>query len=154
MPKQNLYVDLDSTLIHPLGTDDGKIYVNVRPHIGWFFKKLSTVGNVNILTHGVREHAHRALPLLPTKYINLVIAREDMKPIADAIEYGRKSRPIYPPGPIFDDQEWGGWLAKLKSQTVGIDDPKLWIQVERFDLDEPDRDGLKKAWFEFVKRFQ
>lgn len=154
MPKPNLYVDLDSTLIHPLGSDGKYVYVKVRPHVDWFFKNLATVGKVNILTHGVRDHAQSALPLLPTKYINLVIAREDMKPVSDAIESGRKSRPLYPPGPIFDDQEWGGWLSQLKSRTVGIDDPKLWIQVERFDFDAPDRDGLKKAWFEFVKRFQ
>jgi hypothetical protein len=153
MTRPNLYVDLDSTLIHPVGEEGDLVYVKVRPGIEWFFRHLAQIGKVNILTHGVREHAQRALHLLPMQYINLVVAREDMQPIANALEYGQKPRPILPPGPIFDDYPWGSWLAKLKSATVGIKEPRFWIQVERFDFDSPDRGGLKKAFGEFVRRF-
>jgi len=153
MTRPNLYVDLDSTLIHPVGAEGDRIYVKVRPGIEWFFRSLAQVGKVNILTHGVREHAHRALPLLPAKYINLVVAREDMQPVANALEYKQTPRPILPPGPIFDDYPWGSWLANLKSAAVGIREPRYWIQVERFDFDAPDRGGLKKAFGEFIRRF-
>jgi hypothetical protein len=153
MTRPNIYVDLDSTLIHPVGANGDLVYMKVRPGIEWFFRQMSQIGKVNILTHGTREHAHRALDLLPTKHIRLVVAREDMQPIADALEYGRKTRPILPPGPIFDDYPWGSWLANLKSATVGIVEPRFWIQVERFDADAPDRGGLKKAFGEFVRRF-
>jgi len=152
--KVPLYVDLDSTLIYPLGQDGNLVYMETRPDTEWFFQHLHSVGPIYILTHGVREHASRALPLIPGKqYVSGIIAREDMKPVSDAMEQGRTPVPVAKPGPIFDDYGWGSWLADLKSAAIGVRDKKLWIQVERFDCDAPDRGGLKKAYGELVRRF-
>jgi hypothetical protein len=61
-------------------------------------------------------------------------------------------RPIESPGVMFDDFPPGSWMYWLKATSVGIDQDR-WITVDAFAKDMPDRNGLKKAYREFRRRF-
>lgn len=150
--RANIYTDLDSTLIHPVGPS--RTVFSVRPGTEWFLRNLSMLGRVVLLTHGTREHARRSLRIIPgSRHISAVIAREDMDPVDEALTLGLKTTPIAPSGPIFDDQPLRSYIGKLKGGATGLRDPLYWIEVEGYDERTPDRKGLKKAFAEFIRRF-
>lgn len=166
-----IYCDNDNTLTAPVWAPTGGneiIDVMVRPKAAWFLEQLSKHGEVYIITAASKEYASQALDKLgpARKFIKGIISREDMLPVSDRIvdiecngelEWVEKQRlyqeikPIAPEGYLFDDYPTGGWLFKLKSKVVGIDESK-WIKVKPFGPHDPDDNGLEKAFAEFVNR--
>lgn len=165
-----LYVDLDETLIANVINDEGDV-VNIipRPGVQWFLRMLALHGDLWLLTAANELHARRALYLLgpESKLFKGMITREMMKPVEEQIVMIRNAegltdeqrqdlllliKPIAKPGVMFDDFPVGSDVWAMKSRTIGIDESK-WIQVEPFYYLEPERQGLKKAYSEFVARF-
>jgi hypothetical protein len=171
MKKMRIYCDNDNTLTAPVWAPAGGneiIDVMVRPKAEWFLEQLSKHGDVYIITAATKEYAEVALSKLgeARKFIKGVLSREDMLPISDKIvdiecngelEWIEKERlyqqikPIAPEGFIFDDYPTGGWLYRLKSKVIGIDESK-WIKVKPFGPNDPDNSGLEKAFAEFIER--
>lgn len=166
-----IYCDNDNTLTAPVWAPTGGneiVDVMVRPKAAWFLEQLSKHGEVFIVTAATKEYATRALMKLgdAQKFIKGIVSREDMLPVSNQIvdiecdtelEWIEKARryekikPMFEPGYLFDDYPTGGWLYKLKSKVVGIDESK-WIKVAPFGPNDPDKDGLEKAYAEFVSR--
>lgn len=166
-----IYCDNDNTLTAPKWSPNGGseiIDILVRPKAEWFLEQLSKHGEVYIITAATKDYAEKALSTLgdARKFIKGVITREDMAPVADRIvdiETGgnldwlakerlyQKVKPIAPAGYLFDDYPVGGWLFKLKSKVVGIDESK-WIKVKPFGPSDPDDGGLERAYKEFLER--
>lgn len=171
MKKTRIYCDNDNTLTAPVWAPTGGneiIDIMVRPKAEWFLEQLSKHGDVHIVTAATKEYAEQALAKLgdARKFIKGIISREDMLPVSDKIvdiecngelEWIEKERlyqqikPIAPEGFIFDDYPTGGWLYRLKSKVIGIDESK-WIKVKPFGPNDPDSGGLEKAFAEFVER--
>lgn len=149
MTKPIFYVDLDNTLIAGDVAEPGKVVVYKRPGTHRFLSILSGVGDLCLLTHGVREHADESLRVIGvTNHFKKVLSREDL----DRVVPGVGPR-LGAPGFMFDDYPVGSWLYDLKSTAIGIG-PRLWIQVEKFSLEHPDKGGLKKALNELCRRMQ
>lgn len=166
-----IYCDNDNTLTAPEWSPTGGneiVNVLVRPKAEWFLEQLSKHGEVYIITAATKDYATRALERLgdARKFIKGVLSREDMLPVSNKIvdiecnpelEWIEKERlyqkikPIAPEGFIFDDYPVGGWLYKLKSKVIGINESK-WIKVKPFGPNDPDDGGLEKAYAEFVER--
>lgn len=166
-----IYCDNDNTLTAPQWSPNGGseiVGVLIRPKAEWFLEQLAKHGEVYVITAATKDYALPALEKLgeARKFIKGVISREDMLPISDKIvdiecdselEWVEKHRrylaikPLFPEGYLFDDYPVGGWLYKLKAKVVGIDESK-WIKVEPFGPNDPDKNGLEKAYAEFIAR--
>jgi hypothetical protein len=136
-----------------------------------FLERLSMYGSLTLLTAASRAWANQVLGRLGpvTKLFKDVKTGEDLFSIWQQLEVVRKAeglstedretlygeiQPILPPGVIFDDFPVGSGMYRLKGHATGIAliNPHLWIQVEEFTPDGPDRGGLEKAFQEFKKR--
>jgi hypothetical protein len=141
----------------------------VRPGAEWFIRMLSNHGDLWLITAANREHTRQALKKLGRegKLFKGVITRETMKPIQEQIDVVLETpgltddqrttlwgeiTPIASPGIVFDDFPVGSSVWALKSRAVSIGEDQ-WIQVEPYLPGKPDRQGLKKAYSEFVVRF-
>jgi|SRR5579871_1263989 len=171
-PRKPIYVDMDNVLIAPVLDEEGNaIDLIVRPGVKNFLERLSMYGDLTLLTAASREWANQVLDRLgPTaKIFTNIRTGEDLFPIWQQVELIRNSRglsdedretlyreiqPILPPGVIFDDFPVGSDMYLLKGHAAGIVqvNPHLWIQVEEFTAEKPDRGGLEKAFEEFKKR--
>lgn len=166
-----IYVDLDETLIANVLDQERENVLQIipRPGVQWFLRTLAMHGEICLLTASMRKHAQRALQLLrpESRLFKCIITYETMEPIAEQLQVVRETpgltddermnlweeiRPLAPPGIVFDDAEVGTYLWALKSKAVGIDD-SMWINVESYLPGLPDRQGLKRAYSEFVARF-
>lgn len=148
--KARFFVDLDNTLISGDVDDvNNRVVVYRRPGAEKFLTTLRTLGDVILLTHGVKEHAREALRVTGLgQFFKFSITREDLDRVTPVT-----GKPIAPPGIMFDDYPVGSWLYDLKATAIGTyGHHDLWIQVERFGFDKPDRDGLKKALIELKRR--
>lgn len=145
--KPRFWIDLDNTLISGTQEGDERVIVYRRPGARKFLAKLKELGSLGLCTHGVREHARNALRVTELAgYFDKVLTREDL----DRVQPGKGPR-LGEPGYMFDDYPVGSWLYDLKATALGIG-PALWITVEKFGPDSPDRDGLRKAYMEFIRR--
>lgn len=144
--RPNFYVDLDNTLIS--GEQEGsQVVVYKRPGAHRFLNNLRKIGNVTLVTHGTRDHAREALRVTGLgKHFRRVICREDLDRVVPGV-----GPALAPPGYMFDDYAVGSWLFDLKTTALGIG-ANFWIQVEKFSTEHPDRDGLKKALAEMIRR--
>lgn len=164
-----IYVDLDDTLV----TSEFDLLGNVvkiypRPGAERFLSSLSSHGPVTLLTRAGKSHVVKALGRLgpaATSYIKRVLDQASLQPIEDRLEtilmapISDKAKftaianikPIFPPGIVFDDQRIESESYVIKTKAVGIG-AENWIEVDPFDLEVPDMDGLKRAYFEFLKR--
>ena len=145
MPRSRLYCDLDNTLI--MGVQNGnQIHVIVRPGAVKFLKRLAAIGDLWLMTHGVRSHARESLRVMGTRPLfKGILSREDYGHLVPG------DKPIAPPGFIFDDFPVGSWLYDLKATALGIN-RGLWIEVEPFAFDKPDTGALSRAYHELVRR--
>ena len=144
--RPDIWIDLDNTLISGV-QEGGKMVVYRRPGARKFTEYLSRIGNLNLCTHGVRDHAEQSLQTIGLRdRFKRIISREDL----DRVQPGIGPR-IGRPGFMFDDFEVGSWLYDLKATALGIG-PELWIQVEYFGPGSPDRDGLRKGYLELLRR--
>lgn len=165
-----IYVDLDETLVANVVNEEGDV-LNIipRPGVQWFLRMLSLHGDLWLLTAANELHARRALYVLgpEARLFKGIITREMMKPVEDHIDLIMTSegltdeqrhellnlvQPIEKPGIMFDDFPVGSALWEMKSRSIGIDESK-WIQVEPFHYLKPERQGLKRAYSEFIARF-
>lgn len=164
-----IYVDLDDTLVTSELDFEGdvkKIYP--RPGAERFLASVSSHGPVTLLTRADKTHVVRALGRLgpaATSYIKKVLDRRSLEPIEEKLEMIWKApisdkakfssvaniKPLFPPGIAFDDQLIGSESYIIKTKAVGIG-AENWIEVEPFTLEVPDLDGLKRAYFEFLRR--
>lgn len=163
-----LYVDLDNTLGYPLLRQEQLVGFIVRPTAEWFLRTLARHGDVWLLSSAERSHVTRALRTLgrAANVLRGTLTREDLLPVAEALyrisvtsrseaEQDRKLsrvRKIARPGIMFDDFMVGTDMYLLKSKAIGIGE-NLWIQVEAFSEEFPDRGGLQKAYEQFLRRF-
>ena len=165
-----LYVDLDETLVGNVLNSKGEVIdIIPRPGAQWFLRTLSQHGSLWLITAAGSEHAKQALQKLgeERKLFRGIITRETMKPIEEQIEVVLETpgltdeqrltlwgeiKPIAKPGIVFDDFPVGSSLWAMKSKAVGIDEDK-WINVEPYFPGSVDRQGLKRAYSEFVARF-
>ncbi len=144
--KPNFYVDLDNTLISGESQGD-QVVVYKRPGANRFLNSLRRIGTVILLTHGTRDHAREALKVTGLwQHFKRVICREDLDRVVPGV-----GPVLAPPGYMFDDMPVGHWLYDLKATALGIG-PDLWIQVEKFSSEYPDKGGLRKALAELVRR--
>lgn len=167
-----IYTDLDNVLINPvMGGRDGYSVVGIvpRPEAEWFLSKLASYGELWLLTASAGDHPFRGLRTISPRardYFAGFITREDLALVEEQIQVVKNARvsreerlelwgliqPIAPPGPIFDDYPVGSRMFEMKATAVGIG-PEDWIQVEKFDQGMPDRQGLRKAYAEFKRRY-
>lgn len=144
--RPNFYVDLDNTLISG-EPQETQVVVYKRPGSHRFLNTLRGFGNVTLLTHGTIDHATEALRVTGlSRHFKRILSREDL----DRVKPGVGPR-LAPPGYMFDDMPVGHWLYELKATALGIG-PDLWIQVEKFSSEYPDKGGLRKALAELVRR--
>jgi hypothetical protein len=164
-----LYSDLDETLVTAVPDEQAAegYSIQVRPGADWFIRKLALHGDPWLLTWGIRRHARKALARIgpAARLFRGVLSREDLMPVYDQVQVvlgpgipdgerealWRTIAPIAPPGIVFDDFPVNSELFAVKSRAVGIGG-ESWIEVEAFDADHPDRDGLRKAYMEFERR--
>lgn len=165
-----IYTDLDETLIGNVhGPDEQVIDIIPRPGVQWFLRTLSNHGSLWLITWANSAHAEQALRKLgrDARLFKGVITREDMKPVQEQLEVVLETpgltdeqrltlwheiKPIEKPGIIFDDFPVGSSLWAIKSKAIGIGEDK-WIQVDPYYAGQPDNQGLKRAYSEFVARF-
>lgn len=166
-----IYCDLDNLLVNPVvGGPDLQEVVRIvpRPDAGWFLDKLSSHGEVWLLTASYGSHPGRALRTIGPaagifsghitgEDLDLVKAQIHVVRSANVSEGERRElwslvSPIAPPGVVFDDYPVGSDMFLLKATAVGIG-PEHWIEVEPFSDATPDRRGLRKAYREFRRRF-
>jgi hypothetical protein len=165
-----IYTDLDETLIgNVLGPAGQSIDIVLRPGVQWFLRTLSNHGTLWMITAANSAHAEQALRKLgrDARLFNGMITREDMEPVEEQIKVVLETpgltdeqrlalwheiKPIEKPGIIFDDFPVGSSLWAMKSKAIGIDETK-WIQVDPYHPGQADRQGLKRAYSEFVARF-
>lgn len=142
----NFYVDLDNTLISgEPGTN--KVVVYKRPGAHRFLNTLRGLGRVTLVTHGTEEHAYQALRVTGlSRHFKRLICREQLDRVTPGV-----GPLLAAPGFMFDDMPVGHWLYDLKATALGIG-PDLWIQVEKFSSEFPDRSGLRKALAELARR--
>jgi hypothetical protein len=170
--RKPIYVDMDNVLIAPILDRDGNaIDLLVRPGVKNFLERLSMYGELTLLTAASHSWAQQVLEKLgaTAKLFKDVKTGEDLFPIWQQVEVVRNARglsdadreslyneikPILPPGVIFDDYPAGSEMYRLKGHATGIVqvNPHLWIPVDVFSTDDPDRGGLEKAFQEFKKR--
>lgn len=165
-----IYSDLDNTLIYPITDRDGYVTAILpRPGVGEFLKKLSSEGELWMLTAAQKGHAERALSVLwpHSKAFKGVITIENMEPIFEQVnvifrEPGLSDEqrwdlwseipPLFPSGVVFDDYPADSGMFALKAGAVGIDRDR-WVKVDFFGENHPDNGGLRKAYSDFKKRF-
>lgn len=165
-----IYVDLDATLIDSSVDRYGNVAkIFPRPGVREFLNKLSSHGDLFLLTHAMRPHVEDAFREIgsPTKLFQGVISREDMAPIIEQVECLLSNRalneeersmlyheikPLAPRGFVFDDQQVGSELYLIKSATIG-GRPRDWIQVKPFQHPSKGRDReLERAYQEYRQR--
>lgn len=147
--RPTFYVDLDNTLISGEPKDEETVMIYKRPGANRFLNFLRRYGNVVLLTHGTRDHARDALRVTGlAAHFRRVICREDLDRVVPGV-----GPALAPPGFMFDDMPVGHWLYDLKTTALGIG-PDLWIQVEKFSSEYPDKGGLKKALCELARRLR
>jgi len=164
-----IYTDLDETLIANVVRNGEVVDVIPRPGMQWFLKTLSQHGDLWLLTKGNMPHvrqAFRKMGKAPSLFKG-VISHETMRPIEEQIEVVVETPgltndqrqdlydsipPIAPHGVHFDDYPFESPIGALKSKTIGINEDK-WIQVDAYLPGSVDRQGLKRAYSEFVSRF-
>jgi hypothetical protein len=164
-----IYVDLDETLIANVVRNGEVVDVIPRPGMQWFIKTLSQHGDLWLLTKGNMAHVQQAFEKMGKApgLFKGIISHETMVPIEEQIdvvvrtpgltddqrlELWESIPPIAPPGIHFDDYPFESPIGALKSKTIGIG-PDQWIEVEPYTPGQLDRQGLKKAYSEFVARF-
>lgn len=164
-----IYVDLDETLVANVVRNDEVVDIIPRPGVGWFLRTLAQHGELWLLTAAHSTHARRALSKIgrEAELFKGIITREMMKPIEDQLEVvlltpgltdeqritlWEEIVPIAKPGVMFDDFPVGSSLWAMKSKAIGIGEDK-WIQVDAYLPGSIDRQGLKRAYSEFVSRF-
>jgi len=141
------WLDLDNTLISGVQDGPSRIVVQRRPGARKFVEHLSRLGDVGLCTHGVREHAEESLNTIGMRdRFSTIICREDLNEVVPG-QGPRLGRPGY----MFDDFPVGSWLYDLKATALGIG-PDLWIQVDYFGPGSPDKDGLRRAYLELLRR--
>lgn len=165
-----IYTDLDETLIaNVLDGDGNSVDIIPRPGVSWFLRTLSQHGSLWLITYATMPHVRQAFKKLgaDSKLFRGIISRETMVPVEEQIKVVLETpglsedeqfalwnqiKPIAKPGVVFDDFPIMSSLGALKSKSVGITDDK-WIQVAPYLPGTPDRQGLKRAFSEFVARF-
>lgn len=164
-----IYLDLDETLIGNVVKNGDVIEIIPRPGVNWFLRTMAQHGDLWLLTAAHRDHAKRALRKIghDAKLFKGVIARDMLEPIEEQvdvvlstpgltddqrIELWKEIKPIAVEGIMFDDFPVGSSMWAMKSRAIGIDEDK-WIQVEPYYPGSQDRQGLKKAYSEFIARF-
>lgn len=167
-----IYIDLDETLIANVTNPAGEVIKIIpRPGVAWFLRTLSQHGELWLLTAAHSSHAKRALRKLGREagLFKGMITREMLEPIEEQIAVVLETpgltdeqrldlwdmiQPIARPGIMFDDFPVGSSMWALKSKAIGIgNDEDKWIQVEPSLYGRADRQGLKRAYSEFVSRF-
>jgi hypothetical protein len=167
-----IYLDLDETLIANVVDSTGNVVQIIpRPGVGWFLRTMAQHGSLWLLTAAHSSHAKRALRKLgpEAKLFKGILTREDMEPIEEQIAVVLKTpgltdeqrldlweeiKPIARPGIMFDDFPVGSSMWAMKSKAIGTSpDEEKWIQVESYFPGKADRQGLKRAYAEFVSRF-
>lgn len=160
-----IYIDLDETLIANGFAGE----ITPRPGVQWFLRTMAQHGDIWLLTKGNMPHVEQAFQKLGkiTRLFKGVISHETMMPIEEQIEVVVQTPgltdeqrmdlwdsipPIAPPGVHFDDYPFNSPIGALKSKTIGIG-PEKWIEVEPYNADQVDHQGLKAAYSEFVARF-
>lgn len=173
MERKPIYSDMDNVLIAPIidPVTDEPIDLIIRPGVKEFLEKLSVYGELNLLTAASLGWARIVLRRMGpiASLFKQVITAEDLYPIDQQLQVIRRAdwlssedreqlyrqiQPILPPGVVFDDFPVGSDMYRLKGLATGIANlnPHLWIQVEEFTPDQPDRGGLRKAYEDFKKR--
>jgi hypothetical protein len=165
-----IYTDLDETLIANVHDAEGNsVDIIPRPGVSWFLRTLSQHGSLWLITYATMPHVRQAFKKLgsDSKLFRGIISRETMAPVEEQIkvvletpgiseeyqfELWNQIKPIAKPGIVFDDFPIMSSLGALKSKSVGIMDDQ-WIQVEPSLPGVADRQGLKRAYSEFVARF-
>lgn len=170
--RKPIYVDMDNVLIAPVLDSEGNAKdLIVRPGVKNFLERLSMYGDLTLLTAASREWANIVMDRLGpiSKIFKNIKTGEDLFPIWQQLQVVENAQglsdedretlyneilPILPPGVIFDDFPVGSGMYRLKGHATGIAqiNPHLWVQVEEFTPDAPDRGGLEKAFQEFKKR--
>lgn len=165
-----IYTDLDETLIaNVLDSEGNSVDIIPRPGVSWFLRTLSQHGSLWLITYATMPHVKQAFRKLgsDSKLFRGIVSRETMEPVEEQIKVVLETpglsedeqfalwsqiKPIAKPGIVFDDFPMMSMLGALKSKSVGITDDK-WIEVEPSLPGVPDRQGLKRAYSEFVARF-
>lgn len=164
-----IYVDLDETLIANVISGGEVVDIIPRPAMQWFLKTLSQHGDLWLLTKGNMPHVRQAFKKMgkAPRLFKGIISHETMLLIEEQIEVVVKTPgltdeqrlelwesipPIAAPGVHFDDYPFNSPIGALKSKAIGISEDK-WIQVDAYLPGSIDRQGLKRAYSEFVSRF-
>lgn len=164
-----IYVDLDETLVANVVRGSEVVQIIPRPGVEWFLRSLSQHGDLWLLTRSNMLHVREAFQKMGSlsRYFKGIISSETMQPIIEQMEVVTETPgltheerqtlwesipSIAPPGIHFDDFPIDSDLGALKAKTIGIG-PDHWIQVEPYLHGRPDRNGLKRAYSEFVSRF-
>lgn len=165
-----IYTDLDETLIgNVLNSQGVSVDIVLRPGVQWFLRTLANHGDLWMITAANAAHAEQALRKLgrEARLFKGIITRETMKPVEEQIEVvletpglteeqratlWKEIKPIQKPGIVFDDYPVGSSLWAMKSKAIGIGEDK-WIVVDPYYPGQPDNQGLKQAYSEFIARF-
>lgn len=165
-----IYCDMDETLGYSIweGPEGGEVLVDfvVRPGASDFLRRLAEFGTPIILTLADEDYAAEAIAKIGTDLVSGIIARQDLEQVIIEIELAkamgrgktwtlkdlqRRIPPIFPKGPIFDDQPLHSPYHLIKAVATGAPLP-WWIQVPPFDTMHPDVGGLAWALDEFERR--
>jgi hypothetical protein len=166
-----IYVDLDGTISYPVYKSEKLDHFVFRPGALPFLEALSRHGELRLLTMSEGGWAEDALSERPDleALFSMIITMEDLADVERRLKQifslaglsdGEKLdmvgmvKPIVEPGIAFDDQAYGSGAWYLKSVAIGTFDlgPDLWIKVDPFSKNSPDRGGLERAFHRFRAR--